>query len=236
MLSTPELYHGARVVRVFQLPWQDPQPAFQVSQEVQTLPAPAADQGPPGSNSLAASFLKWIQEHFQCPICWDILVAPVTYCSSGHAACVYCTLSSAISLGVTKCVLCRSPNVVPGDCPFIYLRQTQDFIVSLMEGIAQEFQDTPRENPELRSYACGALRDDWKRRNRVGRLLIHDIQQLRGPLTPTEASRMVLLARLCLQGEGVGSARLPIEIDSLSPSGDLDWEDGESEEDEDEVI
>lgn len=45
---------------------------------------------------------------------------------------------------------------------------------------------------------------------RVGRLLIHDIQQLRGPLTPTEASRMVLLARLCLQGEGVGSARLPM--------------------------
>lgn len=35
-----------------------------------------------------------------------------------------------------------------------------------MEGIAQEFQDTSRENPELRSYACGALRDDWQRRNR----------------------------------------------------------------------
>ncbi|KAG1907896.1 uncharacterized protein F5891DRAFT_997674 [Suillus fuscotomentosus] len=208
MLSTPILYHGARVVRVFQLPRLDSQPAFQVPQEVQTPPAPAADQGPPGSNFLAASFLKLIQEHSQCPI-----VAPVTYCSSGHAACVYCTLSSAISLGVTKCVLCRSPNVVPGGCPFIYLRQTQDFVVSLMEGIAQEFQDTPRENPELRSYACGALRDDWKQRNRVGRLLIHDIQQLRGPLTPTEASRMVLLARLCLQGEGVGSAQLPIKID-----------------------
>ncbi|KAG1770821.1 hypothetical protein EV702DRAFT_1202295 [Suillus placidus] len=212
MLSTPVLYHGARVVRVFQLPRLDSQPAFQ---EVQTPPTPAADPGPPGSNSLAASFLKLIQEHFQCPICWDVLVAPVTYCSSGHAACVYCTLSSAISLslGVTKCVLCRSPNVVPGGCPFIYLRQTQDSVVSLMEGIAREFQDTPPENSELRSYACGALRDDWQRRSRVGRLLMHDVQQLRGPLTPTEASRMVSLARLQLQGEGVGSAQLPIEID-----------------------
>jgi hypothetical protein len=45
---------------------------------------------------------------------------------------------------------------------------------------------------------------------RVGRLLMHDIQQLQGPLTPTEASRMVSLARLHLQGEVVGSAQLPM--------------------------
>ncbi|KAG2126341.1 uncharacterized protein EDB93DRAFT_1109693 [Suillus bovinus] len=168
MLSTPVLYHGARVVRVFQLPRLDSQPAFLDSQEVQTPPAPAADPGPPVSTSLAASFLNLIQEHFQCPMVAHSLMGQM--------------------LG----------------------RPTQNFVVSLMEGIAREFRDTPPENPELRSYACGALRDDWQRRNRVGRLLIHDIQQLRGPLTPTEASRMVLLARLRLQGEGVGSAQLPI--------------------------
>ncbi|KAG1868936.1 hypothetical protein DFJ58DRAFT_723344 [Suillus subalutaceus] len=56
MVSTPVLYHGARVLREFQLPILDTQPEFQAQQEVQTESAPAMkwDMEP---NALTESFL-----------------------------------------------------------------------------------------------------------------------------------------------------------------------------------
>jgi hypothetical protein len=89
----------------------------------------------------------------------------VTYCPEGHAACVYCLLQYALHQDFETCPVCRTTTAVPGDLPFIYLRQTQDVVVSLMEGIAREFRDVPSED-ELRSYACGPIRDNWQVRSR----------------------------------------------------------------------
>lgn len=67
--------------------------------------------------------------------------------------------------------MCRTPSSVTGNPPFIYLRAIQNAVVSLMDGIAREFVDVPAqdrksEEEELRSYACGSIRDDWHARSR----------------------------------------------------------------------
>jgi hypothetical protein len=67
--------------------------------------------------------------------------------------------------------VCRSPSSVPGDPPYIYLRVIQDTVVSLMDGIAKEFVDVSAEDgesqeDELRSYACGPIRENWEARSR----------------------------------------------------------------------
>ncbi|KAG2362868.1 hypothetical protein BDR07DRAFT_1484227 [Suillus spraguei] len=170
MVSTPTLYHGARVLREFQLPAMDPQPKFQVEQEVQTESPPVILQRV-RPNAIAESLLRTIKAQFMCPVCWDILVVPVTYCPEGHAVCAYCLLQSALHRGFDTCLICRTASSVPGNCPFIYLRQTQDAVGFLMERISQEFQDVSDEelepqDEELRSYARGAMWDLWKLRNR----------------------------------------------------------------------
>jgi hypothetical protein len=80
-------------------------------------------------------------------------------------------LQSALHRGFDTCLICRTKSSVPGDCPFIYLRQTQDAVTFLMEGIAREFCDVSAEDEEpgdqeLKSYARGHIWNDWKLRSR----------------------------------------------------------------------
>ncbi|KAG2048912.1 hypothetical protein BDR06DRAFT_975621 [Suillus hirtellus] len=190
MVSTPVLYHGARVLYEFRLPMLDSQPQFRAHQEVQTESPPSMRQDT-RPNAIAESFLQSIQAHYMCPI-----VTPVTYCPEGHAVCF------------DNCLICRTKSSVPGNCPFIYLRQTQDAVVSLMEGIAREFRDVstgdgePRDQ-ELRSYACGPIWDNWKLRSRVGLTILHEIRQVRRQLDFAHVGRVVSWAR----GQLGGSAR-----------------------------
>ncbi|KAG1853981.1 hypothetical protein F4604DRAFT_1932950 [Suillus subluteus] len=213
MVSTPVTYHGAPVLHEFQLPVLDSQPEFQAQQEVQTeptLPIPAMKQDMPKHNALAESFLRSIQANFMCPICWDVIVALVTYCPEGHAVCVYCLLQTSLRQGFDRCPICRSNSSVPGNCPFIYLRGTQDAAVSLMEGIAREYrnvseEDKDSQDEELRSYACGPIWDHWKVRSRVGLAVLHDIRQVQREVDFVDVGRVVSRARAQL----AASAQLP---------------------------
>ncbi|KAG1838463.1 hypothetical protein DFJ58DRAFT_846071 [Suillus subalutaceus] len=200
MVSTPVTYHGAPVLYEFQLPVLDSQPEFQVQQEVQTeptLPTPAMKQAMPKHNALAESFLRSIQANFICPIAGDILP---------RGACGLCPI-------------CRSNSSVPGNCPFIYLRGTQDAAVSLMEGIAREFRDVSEEDKdsqdeELRSYARGTIWDHWKVRSRVGLAVLHDIRQVRREVDFVDVGRVVSWARaqLAASAQPAASAQLPSTV------------------------
>ncbi|KAG2335540.1 hypothetical protein BDR05DRAFT_425657 [Suillus weaverae] len=215
MVSKPVSYHGARVLHEFQLPVLDSQPEFQTQQEVQTEPpppTPAIKHDGPKHNALAESFLRSIQANFICPICWEVLVAPVTYCPEGHAVCAYCLLQTALRQGFDRCPICRSNSSVPGDCPFIYLRGIQDAAVSLMEGIAREFrevsdEDEESQDEELRSYAHGPIWDHWKVRSRVGLAILHDIRQIRRQVDFVDVGRVVSWARAQLAASASASAQ-----------------------------
>ncbi|KAG2045661.1 hypothetical protein BDR06DRAFT_1000822 [Suillus hirtellus] len=210
MVSTPVLYHGARVLHEFRLPVMDSQPEFRAQREVQTEAPPVMKQDT-RPNAIAESFLRSIRENFMCPICWDILATPVTYCPEGHAVCAYCLLQSSLYQGFDTCLICRTKSSVPGHCPFIYLRQTQDTVVSLMEGIAREFRDISAgdgepQDQELRSYARGHIWENWKLRSRDSSDRYHRRVDF------VHVGRVVSWAR----GQLGGSARLPSTIGASS--------------------
>ncbi|KAG2123856.1 hypothetical protein DEU56DRAFT_917263 [Suillus clintonianus] len=175
MVSMPVVNHEALVVKVFRLPVMDSQPQFWAQQEVQTEPpSPPTQQVVHQANAKAENLRKLIEANYMCPICLDVLAAPVTYCAEGHAP-------------------------LRGDHLFIYVRVIQDAVVSLMDGIAREFVDVSAEDgesqeDELRSYASGPMRDNWELRSRVGLQMIDDLRRYR-TVGSQDVARVVAWAR-----------------------------------------
>ncbi|KAJ8581746.1 hypothetical protein M405DRAFT_846838 [Rhizopogon salebrosus TDB-379] len=84
------------------------------------------------------------------------------------------------------------------------LRKIQNVVQSMMNDLAQEFPDNPREFLELQSYAVGFHRQEWQQRCRVSEDLLNRIQGFQ--LTEHLVTQLVRWSKVLLQAEVRSSA------------------------------